>query len=203
MSLQDTIEQLNSFDINEIDWSRIGVWPLIVRVSIVILMALVLVFGVYFMYMKDLNAQYKKQVNKEQTLKRQFQTKAFESATLEQHRAIMEKLTADFELLVDQLPEKTQVPDLLDDIDEKGRVSGLDIVSVKLQSEKQGEFYITLPIEVIVTGSYHNIGTFISGISGMARIVTLHNFTISGGKPGELKLSVDAQTYRSLDEENL
>ena len=98
------------------------------------------------------------------------------------------------------MPQKTQVPGLLDDIDEKGRVSGLEIVSIKLQSEIRGQFYIILPIEIIVTGNYHNLGTFVSGVAGMARIVTLHDFDItSGSNPENLKMTIKAQTYRSLD----
>jgi type IV pilus assembly protein PilO len=70
-----------------------------------------------------------------------------------------------------------------------------------LQPEVQGEFYITLPIEVIVVGSYHNLGSFVSGIAGMSRIVTLHDVNIGGGKDSSnLKIIIKAKTDRSLDE---
>jgi type IV pilus assembly protein PilO len=201
MSLQDTLEQINSFDINEIDWSRIGVWPLIARVAVCLAAALGVIFCIYFLYIKDMQQMLDQQVKREQELRGQFQTRIFQSATLEQHNNVMEKMEIDFESLVAQLPQKTQVPGLLDDIDEKGRTSGLDIVSVTLAPEARGEFYVTLPIEIIVIGNYHNLGAFVSGIAGMARIVTLHDFEItSGGGSTGLKMTIKAQTYRSLDD---
>jgi len=200
MSLQDALEQINSFDINEIDWSRIGVWPLAARAVVCLAAAGGVVFLLYFLYIQALQDVLSEQVKKEQELRNQFQTRAFQSATLEQHDNLMSRMEVDFESLVAQLPQKTQVPGLLDDIDEKGRVSGLEIVSVKLASEVQGKFYVTLPIEIIVIGNYHNLGAFVSGIAGMARIVTLHDFDITpSGKTGELKMSIQAQTYRSRD----
>ena len=201
MSLQDTLEQINSLDINEIDWSRIGVWPLAARIGVCCVTVLAVLGAVYFFYIQDLQNALSHEVSREQELRSQFQTKAFQSATLDQHSNLMEKMEIDFESLVAQLPQKTQVPGLLDDIDEKGRVSGLDIVSVKLQSEVRGKFYITLPIEIIVVGDYHNLGAFVSGIAGMARIVTLHDFDItSGSNSANLKMTIKAQTYRSLDD---
>ncbi|MGS2717843.1 type 4a pilus biogenesis protein PilO [Eionea flava] len=202
MSLQDTLEQINNLDINEIDWSRIGVWPLAARIFVCLMAVVGVLVFIYFFYIQGLQSTLSQQINQEQELRNQFQTRLFQSATLEQHNNLMEKMEVDFDSLVAQLPQKTQVPGLLDDIDEKGRVSGLDIVSVKLAPEVQGEFYVTLPIEIIVVGNYHNLGAFVSGIAGMARIVTLHDFEItSGGKVGDLKMSIQARTYRSLDGE--
>lgn len=201
MSLQDTLEQINSFDINEIDWSRIGVWPLIARVGVCVAAVLAVFCAVYFMYIEEVQSDLKSEVSREQELRTQYQTRIFQAATLDQHNNLMEKMEIDFESLVAQLPQKTQVPGLLDDIDEKGRVSGLEIVSVKLQPEIRGEFYITLPIEIIVIGDYHNMGVFVSGIAGMARIVTLHDFAITtGDSPADLKMTIKAQTYRSLSD---
>lgn len=201
MSLQDTLEQINDFDINDIDWSRVGVWPLVGRIFVWIL-AVATVFALaYFLFVSDLQSTLQREMKKEDTLRQSFQTKVTQAATLEQHRVLMGQMEKDFEFLVSQLPKKTQVPGLLDDIDEKGRISGLNIVSVKLQAEETGEFYITLPIEIVVTGSYHNLGSFVSGIAGMSRIVTLHDFKISGGKtPSQLKMVITAKTYRSLDD---
>ncbi|MFT5117239.1 MAG: type IV pilus assembly protein PilO [Kiritimatiellia bacterium] len=201
MSLQDTFEQINNFDINDIDWSRVGVWPLIGRMC-VWLVAIVAVFVlVYFFFVKDLQGLLAGKVSEEQTLRSSFQGKAFQAATLDQQRKLMVQIEKDFEFLVAQLPKKTQVPGLLDDIDEKGRGSGLEIVSIKLLPEERGAFYITLPIEVIVVGSYHSMGSFVSGIAGMSRIVTLHDVNIRvGNDPSSLKMLIKAKTYRALDE---
>jgi type IV pilus assembly protein PilO len=201
MSLQDTFEKINDFDVNDIDWSRIGVWPLMARVCVWLVAIVAVLVLAYFFFIKDLQGLLVREVSDEQVLRSSFQSKAFQAATLDQQRKLMEQIEKDFEFLVAQLPKKTQVPGLLDDIDEKGRGSGLEIVSIKLQPEVQGEFYITLPIEVIVVGSYHNLGSFVSGIAGMSRIVTLHDVNIGGGKDSSnLKIIIKAKTYRSLDE---
>ncbi len=202
MSIQDTIEQINNLDINDIDWSRVGVWPLMGRIAVWIIAAIAVLVVVYFFYIQAMQNSLKAEAQKEQTLKNSFQQKVFQAATLDQHVDLMQQMETDFEFLVAQLPKKTQVPGLLDDIDERGRESGLKILSIKLQSEQEGEFYVTLPIEIVVEGSYHNLGNFVSGIASMPRIVTLHDFAVSkGSNPSNLKMTITAKTYRSLDDE--
>ena len=145
MALQDTIEQLNNLDLSSIDWTRVGVWPLAGRVFVWIFAVIAIVAAAYFFFVKDLHKTLERETQSEQSLRTVFQQKAFEAATLDQYRELMEQMEKDFNFLVAQLPKKTQVPGLLDDIDEKGRDSGLNIVSIKLQSEVVGEFYVELP----------------------------------------------------------
>lgn len=198
MALQDTIEQLNNFDVNDIDWSRIGVWPIAGRAFVWMLAIVAIIAGAYFGLIKDKYQSLDQQIVKERTLKQTFQQKALEAAKLDQYIELMSRMEKDFEFLVSQLPEKTEVPGLLDDIDEKGRNSGLDIISIKLQPESVGDVYVELPIEVIVKGTYHNFGTFISSVAGMSRIVTLHDYTITQTDSSALQMVVLAKTYRYL-----
>jgi type IV pilus assembly protein PilO len=198
MALQDTLEQLNNFDINEIDWSRIGVWPLAGRAFVWLMVIAAIIVGAYFGLIKNKDAILNQQIAEEVSLKRAFQQKALEAAKLEQYMQLMVRMEKDFKFLVSQLPEKTQVPGLLDDIDEKGRNSGLEIVSIKLKPESVGDVYVELPIEIIVKGTYHNFGTFISSIAGMSRIVTLHDYTVTGASGSALQMIVLAKTYRYL-----
>ena len=201
MALQDTLEQINNLDLNDIDWSRIGVWPLAGRAFVWLVVVVSILVATYFVFIKDLHRQLDLSIANEASLKKTFQEKAYQAATLSQYQALMAKMEKDFEFLVSQLPEKTQVPGLLDDIDEKGRESGLDIGSIKLQPEVVGDVYVELPIQIIVEGSYHNFGTFISSIAGMSRIVTLHNYVIAkqdDDNASGLQMTIDAKTYRYL-----
>jgi type IV pilus assembly protein PilO len=204
MALQDTLDQLNNLDVSDIDWSRIGVWPLAGRLFVWLVAGIAVLSAAYFFLIKDLYQELDRETATEVSLKQTFQQKAFQAATLEQHKDLMDKMETDFDFLVSQLPEKTEVPGLLDDIDDKGRKSGLTIVSIKLQQESVGDVYVELPIEIIVEGSYHDFGTFISSVAGMSRIVTLHDFTIAQdkGQSSLLQMTVDAKTYRyhSFDE---
>ena len=114
----------------------------------------------------------------------------------------MEEMRESFGALVAQLPSETEVPGLLEDITNKGLLNGLDIASIDLKSEISKEFYMELPIAIEASGSYHDLGAFISGMAGLPRIVTLHDFTIELPKEGDatkLQMSIVAKTYRYRD----
>ena len=108
-----------------------------------------------------------------------------------------------FGALVSQLPSDTEVPGLLEDITNKGMLNGLEFDSIQLQPEVAREFYIELPIQIQAKGSYHDLGAFVSGMAGLPRIVTLHDFTIVQQAPGNsmLRMNITAKTYRYKDEE--
>jgi type IV pilus assembly protein PilO len=82
-------------------------------------------------------------------------------------------------------------------------MNGLEINSIALQGEQAFEFYVELPIAITATGSYHDLGAFISGMAGLPRIVTLHDFSISApsGNGNSLNMSITAKTYRYKDGE--
>ncbi len=202
MAVQDVIDQLNDFDINDIDWTRMGVWPLAGKVVFCAIISVAITAAGYFMVIKDLNVQFESVTNKEQQLRQTFKGKAFQAANLEAYREQMKEMEKSFGALVAQLPSDTEVPGLLEDIDEKGAESGLAISSITLQSEKTAEFYVELPISVKVSGSYHDLGNFVSGIAGMPRIVTLHDYSIKKSNSGGLlDMQITAKTYRYKNQE--
>ena len=83
----------------------------------------------------------------------------------------------------------------------KGLLNGLDIAVIDLKNEQAREFYVELPIAISASGSYHDLGAFISGMAGLPRIVTLHDFNITspGGNSNKLKMNITAKTYRYRD----
>lgn len=196
MAMQDVIDQINSFDINDIDWTRMGVWPVIGKVFFCLLIVIAILAGCYFLFVKELNLQLDSVVRQEQELKNNFSAKAAQAANLDAYREQMKEMEKSFGALIAQLPSDTEVPGLLEDIDEKGSESGLAIGSISLQPESKQEFYVELPISVKVAGSYHDLGNFVSGIAGMPRIVTLHDYEIKGANKGLLDMVITAKTYR-------
>ena len=108
-----------------------------------------------------------------------------------------------FGALVSQLPSDTEVPGLLEDITNKGLLNGLSISAIELKKERAQEFYVELPISITASGSYHDLGAFISGMAGLPRIVTLHDFQITNSKknPNSLDMKILAKTYRYRDGE--
>lgn len=194
---REYLEQLKSLEPSEINWERVGVWPLPARVFLAVVAAGAIVAGSYFGVVKDKYLQLDDEVRKEVSLKETFQKKAFEASNLEKYRQQIAEMEESFEALKKQLPNDTEVPGLLEDIDEKGVGSRLVIDSITLQAEKPAEFYVELPIDIKVTGGYHEFGSFVSGIAGMPRIVTLHNFTIKKkDNVSALTMEIQAKTYR-------
>ncbi|MGQ9425028.1 type 4a pilus biogenesis protein PilO [Gilvimarinus sp. F26214L] len=201
MALADTLEQIQSVDLSDVE--RIGVWPIAVRAGIWLAAIAVIFAGTYFLFIKDMNVRLLSAEKKEQQLRKNFESKALEAANLEELKAQMVAMEETFEGLVSQLPSDTEVPGLIEDIEEKGAAAGLNIYSTTFQQERAAEFYVELPIEIKVQGnSYHDLGGFVSGIAGMPRIVTLHNFQISpvGGSRG-LNMTILAKTYRYKGQE--
>ena len=203
MAFEDTVNSIRDFDISDLDFDNVGSWPLAIKLFIwAALIAAILVAGYYY-HIEGLQAQLAVVEAKETELKKEFEKKAFQAANLDAYRRQMVEMKESFGALVSQLPSDTEVPGLLEDITNKGLLNGLEIASIDLQKEQAKEFYVELPISIIATGSYHDLGAFISAMAGLPRIVTLHDFTISAPTAGSnrLNMRIIAKTYRYKDEE--
>lgn len=136
------------------------------------------------------------------TLKEQFSSKAYQAANLEAYKEQMQEMEVSFGALLRQLPSDTEVPGLLEDITRTGLGSGLEFEEIKLLPEVAQQFYIELPIQIKVTGGYHDLATFVSGVASLPRIVTLHDFElapVSAGNSSRLSMQIMAKTYRYND----
>lgn len=207
MSLADTLtgwrDAISEVELDQIDWENPGSWPSILKAMILILVLIVCLGLGYGLVIKAQTEQYDVVQKREQLLRKEFEEKAFEAANLDALRNQMEEMQQTFGALVSQLPSDTEVPGLLEDITAIGMSNGLDFQSIELQAELAQEFYVELPIDIIATGTYHDIGAFVSGISGLPRIVTLHNFEILpiAKRPGVMEMKILAKTYRYRDGE--
>ncbi|WP_165667798.1 type 4a pilus biogenesis protein PilO [Metapseudomonas otitidis] len=202
MSLADSLESLRKIDLNDLDLNNVGSWPAAVRViACILVMAAILALG-YNFHLKDLEVQLDQQRAEEESLKQQFTTKAFQAANLEAYKEQMKEMETSFGALLRQLPSDTEVPGLLEDITRTGLGSGLEFEEIKLQPEVVQQFYIELPIQISVVGSYHDLATFVSGVASLPRIVTLHDFSIAplgSESTSKLRMSILAKTYRYND----
>lgn len=200
MSFKETMRELQGLDLGELSFENIGSWPLAVKVIAWVLVFVALLALGYFYNIADLRQELAIAEQNEEQLKQEYADKAFRAANLVALRRQMEEMEQSFGALVAQLPSDTEVPGLLEDITNKGLEAGLDIVSIQLEPEQTKEFYVELPISIVVSGGYHDFGTFVSGIAGLPRIVTLHDFNITPAKDGRtLTMSISAKTYRYKD----
>lgn len=202
MNVNEWLDSLRKIDINDLDVNNLGSWPAAVKaIAGALLMALVLAGG-YFFYIQDMQTQLDQARNDEATLKEQFSNKAFQAANLNAYKTQMVEMENTFGALLRQLPGDTEVPGLLEDITRTGLGSGLEFEEIKLLPESAQQFYIELPIQITVTGAYHDLATFVSGVASLPRIVTLHDFEIKpvdAKSPGKLRMSILAKTYRYND----
>ncbi|EQM78839.1 type 4a pilus biogenesis protein PilO [Stutzerimonas stutzeri] len=202
MSLASSLESLRSVDLSDLDMNNLGSWPAAVKVIAALLLMALMLGGGYYFYLSDMQDSLDQQKAQEETLKQQFSSKAFQAANLEAYKEQMVEMEASFGALLRQLPSDTEVPGLLEDITRTGLGSGLEFEEIKLQPEVTQQFYIELPIQIKVVGGYHDLATFVSGVSSLPRIVTLHDFEIKPESPGsssKLRMSILAKTYRYND----
>ena len=209
MAMEDLLESLQSFDIDQLnDINNVGSWPLAVKVIIwVICFAGALGLG-YFFRVTDLQQELAAVTASEEVLKEDYEEKFFQASHLEAYRLQQKEMEDSFEAILRQLPSDTEIPGLIEDITLVGLKNGLTFTSIDLQPESKREFYIEKPIAIIVSGSYHSLGAFVSDVADLSRIVTLHDFTImpasratSSDTPGShLTMSILARTYRYNDE---
>lgn len=202
MALQDSIDQLKDFDLSDLDVNNIGNWPGIVKGILLAIVFIAFLIGGYYFVLTEKQQALEKAQKQEASLRTEYESKAEQAANLEEYREQKAEMERMFDSLLSQLPKDTEVPGLLEDITRTALDNELTIESIELKPENRTEFYIELPIQIVVEGDYHKIGTFVSGVANLSRIVTLHDFTIQPeSSPNALKMDILAKTYRYLDEE--
>ena len=199
MSFAEQMESLKNFDVNDLDFNNAGSWPAPIKAIVLLLVFASILGGGYWFMIKDQYMSLDRVEAEEATLKQQYEAKAFKVANLDAYREQMVEMEESFGALLKQLPADTEVPGLLEDITNTGIGTGLSINSIALKPEVSREFYVELPIDISVQGTYHDMASFVSGVAALPRIVTLHDFNIKpSGKadPGELVMAISAKTYR-------
>lgn len=193
-------------NLSEVNWdlSAAGTWPLPVKIASVVILS-VAIGGLWFYYdTRDQLTQLEQVRSQEQELKNTFAVKQKKAANLEEYKQLLSEMEKTFGDMLRQLPNKAEVPDLLVDVSQTGLASGLEFELFQPQEENKKDFYAELPIKVRVTGSYAQLGMFVSGLASLPRIVTVHDVSIVPIKESD-KLVMDTviKTYRYLDEEEV
>ena len=198
----NVIEELKSLDVNDV-----GRWPLAFRAAVIAIVFVVVIgVGVWFFIVKDKAPLLARAEAEEQNLKAVFENKQKKAANYDAYKAQLAQIEQSFGTMLRQLPGETEIPSLIVDISQTGLASGLQERLFQPQPEIPKDFYAEKPIKIRLTGGFHEIANFVSGVAALPRIVTLHNITITpeksdSGTFDQLSLEVTAQTYRYLDEE--
>jgi len=198
--ISNIIADLRGFDWNDLqDLDTIGFWPAPVKAIITVIIFSSCIAGGYFFHIQNMQIELTTVTGEENNLRIEFEQKAFLAANLEEYRAQTLTMEESFTELLRQLPSETEVPGLVDDVTNTGVGSGLEFANLVLPPEEIQEFYIEIPINLDVVGSYHDFGTFVSGVASLDRIVTLHDFTIRARDDSFLDMTIVARTYRYKD----
>lgn len=193
-----------NMDLNELDVTNVARWPAAAKAVVILFLMGGVIFLGYWFHAKDQLADLAKAEEKETGLKVIFETKAKQAVNLEAYEQQLEEMRESFGAMLRQLPNETEVADLLVDISQTGLASGLEFRLFQPRAEVPREFYAELPISIQVIGNYHELGEFVSGVASLPRIVTVHNVNIAKtkkDKSGPLTMKLTAKTYRYIDEE--
>lgn len=193
--------------LNQLDFQNVGEWPSLAKAILVLLLCGALVGAWYYFDTKDQLVRLETVEGEEVDLRKNFETKQQKAANLDAYRQQLEEMKESFGAMLRQLPDKTEVAALLVDVSQTGLAAGLEFELFQPSGELLKDFYAELPIQIKVTGHYHEFGRFISGLAALPRIVTIHDLNIASGKsgapgrPAPLNLTATVKTYRYLDEE--
>jgi type IV pilus assembly protein PilO len=187
---------------------NIGSAPMGIKLGVFItLFVMIIAAGIYFDTQDQLKV-LERHEKKEVELKEEFKVKADQAAKLELYKEQLAEMEASFGALLRQLPETTEVESLLIDVSQTGLAAGLEVKKFKPSAEEKKGFYAELPIALEISGSYHQLATFISGIASLPRIVTISDMKLEPfdkqeevSTTGKLKMSATAKTYRYLQED--
>ena len=193
------IEELQSLDVNDI-----GRWPLVFRAAVIVLVFVAVMFaGIWFTIVKDKAPVLQRAQAEEQELRVTFENKQRKAANYDAYKAQLAQIEQSFGTMLRQLPGETEIPSLIVDISQTGLAAGLQEKLFQPQAEVPRDFYAEKPIKIRLTGGYHEMANFVSGIAALPRIVTLHDINITPEQKGEfdsLSLEVTAKTYRYIEE---
>ena len=194
------IEELQSLDANDI-----GRWPFVFRAGVIgIVFVLVVGLGIYWLIIEDKYPALQRVEQEEVTLRQVFENKQRKAANFDAYKAQLAQIEQSFGTMLRQLPGETEIPSLIVDISQTGLAAGLQEKLFQPQPEVPRDFYAEKPITISLSGGYHEIANFVSGVAALPRIVTLHDINITPDDPNnydQLTMQVVAKTYRYIEEE--
>lgn len=190
-------------DFRQLDPQDPGQWPFLPRVIILVVILAVVLLAAWWLDWSNRWEELDQKVKEEDTLKEEWLSKKKQTVNLDEYRKQLAEIDRQFGALLKQLPNKTEMDNLLVDVNQAGLGRGLQFELWKPAPEQTRDFYAEVPVTISVTGSYHDLGNFVGDVAKLPRIVTLNDISIDGSKGAGLKMDATAVTYRYLDDEEV
>jgi len=199
MNVQQIVAELNA-----LDPKNPGAWPLYLRIFVVLLVMGILAGGGYYQFVNPLLDELATEQAKEPGLKQTFETKQRKVAALDALKEQLADMERSFGAMLRQLPSKAEIANLLIEISQTRLANSLEEELFQPQGESPKEFYAVVPNRIVVNGTYHEMGGFVSGVAALPRIVSVEDVDIKPvGKGDQLRMTAVAKTYRYLDENEI
>jgi type IV pilus assembly protein PilO len=194
---------MNLDDIRRLNIREVGNWPTLPKLGLLaILFVVIVALGAFFDW-KDQYEALQVAQQQEAKLKDEYSTKKAKAINYDLYVAQLKEVEQSFGALVKQLPNRSEIDALLTDVNQAGLGRGLQFELFKpAVQERMADFYAELPINIRITGNYHDMGAFVSDVAQLPRIVTLNDLVIANDK-GVLAMEGVAKTFRYLDEDEI
>ena len=203
-------------DLRNLDRNNVGGWPKSIKTFFAVLIFAVILLAGWWFKIREQQEDLETKQRQEETLKKEFVTKQQKVVNLPAYRKQLEDMKEMLRTMLRQLPSKTEMPDLLVDISQTALAAGIVVDLFQPGAEVVKEFYAEKPIQLKMLGTYHQFGTFISGVASLPRVVilTMHDVSLrpvkgTGSAPnapaiasgGQLSLEGTVKTYRYVDDD--
>lgn len=192
-------------DIRNLDRNNVGGWPKSIKWFFCMLLCGAIILGGYWFKVRHQQDDLATAERTEQTLRAEFSSKQAKVVNLVALKQQLKQMQDMLQQLLRQLPSKTEMPALLVDISQTALAAGLQVDLFQPGAESVKEFYAEKPISIRMAGTYHQFGTFISGVASLPRVVilTMHDVVLkpAGDKTGQLVMEGTVKTYRYLDDD--
>ncbi|WP_019626946.1 type 4a pilus biogenesis protein PilO [Thioalkalivibrio sp. ALJT] len=190
------LKELNQIDFNNIGEASWGVKGIILVVIVLLILGLS-----YYLFIGDQRTSLERAESRELQLRDEFEDKQQRAANLAAYEDQLEEMERMFASLLELLPSSAEIPSLLVDVSQTGLQAGLEIELFEPRGETRRDFYAEVPIRLRVRGNYEELAEFVSGVSALPRVVTMHNIQIRpGASDRDLLMDAVARTYRYLEE---
>jgi type IV pilus assembly protein PilO len=196
--IKDGYQDLSQFDFKQLDFREAGEWPKSVRIIFAVMFISTICAIGYFIQFKKMDQQLTNETRRENTLYTSVEKKIYEASHLEAYKKQITQMTEKFVDDTAKLPVEIEMSGLIKDISSSGLKYGLEFDKIVLVDERASSFYIELPIEITVRGTYHSFGQFLNDLTQLSRIITIHDFVVTPSQknPDLLEMTVLVKTYK-------
>ena len=193
----------------DLELDEITEWPLQAQALVAGLFAILIAAVGYWYWLSPMQDELERFKQTEVELRQQLVRRANQVAALPKVKQQIEELKDRYQHVVEQLPEEEELASLLADVNDIGIRNGLEFQRIEWAPRVEHPLYFELPISIVLTGKYEDIGKFSADIAHLPRIVTLNDIDLERTKNTRrgntartvertelLSLKVSATTYR-------